>query len=139
MVSAFPASPPEHSLSGVAESPTALDASAPFFGDEPATEQPTRFVGARCEAPDDPFDDFEEDDFDDDFDDDFEEEQDEEYDAENEEYPDNDFGTGIEVDEDLGEIEIDPDIEADFEEVVPGVEPAEVDEDEGEADVVDGE
>jgi hypothetical protein len=87
----------------------------------------------------DEFEDFDEEDFDDDFDDDFEEEQDEEYDAENEEYPDTDFGTGIEVDEDLGEIEIDPDIEGDFDEGIPAVEPTEAEEDEGEADVVEGE
>lgn len=80
---------------------------------------------ARDDESDD-FEDFDEDDFDDDFDDDFEEEQDEEYDAENEEYPDDDFGTGVEGDEDIGEIDIDgEEIDGDFEGAEPAAEPAE--------------
>jgi hypothetical protein len=95
-----------------------------------------------AEAPDEElgeFEDFDEEDFDDEFDDDFEEEQDEEYDAENEEYPDNDFGTGVDLDEELEEdIEIDPEIDGDFDEGAAS-EPTDGDEEEGEADVVEGE
>jgi hypothetical protein len=95
----------------------------------------TRSAWILAEARDDEadeFEDFDEEDFDDDFDDDFEEERDEEYEAENEEYPDDDFGTGADVDEDIGVIEIDGDIEGDFDDAEPGVvEPPEADDEEG--------
>ena len=103
----------------------------------PVTWIPTEGITAEAREDADEFEDFDEEDFDDEFDDDFEEEQDEEYEAENEEYPDDDFGTGVEVEEDLDEIEIEGDIEGDFDDAAPGAEPA-VDEEEGEADVVDG-
>ena len=50
-------------------------------------------------------DDFDEDDFDDEFDDDFEEEIEDEYEAENDEFPDDPFGTspGFGQDEDVSE------------------------------------
>lgn len=93
---------------------------------EPGEVERVRLAWITAEARDDEagdFEDFDEEDFDDDFDDDFEEEQEEEYEAENEEYPDDDFGTKVPVDEDLGEIDIDADIEGDFDEVEPVVEP----------------
>ena len=106
MVSAIPAPPPEHSLSGVAEPSTALDASWTFPGEAPANDPSPHFDGERCEGPDDPFDDFEEDDFDDDFDDDFEEDWEDDL-TEDDEFPDT-FG-GEEPEEEVeGEDEASP-------------------------------
>jgi hypothetical protein len=101
MVSALPTSPPEQSLFGVVQSPTALDEPWRLPGDDLAHGD-----GLRCEAPDDPFDDFEEDDFDDDFDDDFEEDWEDDL-TEDDEFPDT-FG-GEEPEEEVeGEDEESP-------------------------------
>ena len=71
----------------------------------------SRIVAELSDTDDGDFDGFDEEDFDDDFDDDFEEELEDEYDVENDEFPEDEFGTGDESQLGIGEGEFEDDDE----------------------------